>query len=198
MVQNHLPDIRNNSPEQLCSPSSHLSVASRSSSRASTSIACSTRECSPEYMLESVSISSHDPLSPLSPLPPQYPQQAQSPPSKTPIPSDSPLFSQPVVDESRKQLKSFTKSLRRARSFKAAREKIEKKEEGSEADLRGQEVTFLIKKSLSGRIGWKIMPEDEKMNLKINKECVGQVMEKIRDLQFCGENVPDKMSIMIE
>ena len=46
--------------------------------------------------------------------------------------------------------------------------------------MRGQEVTFLIKKSLSGRIGWKIMPEDEKLNIKINKACVEQVMERIR------------------
>ena len=85
--------------------------------------------------------------------------------------------------------------------------------------MRGQEVTFLIKKSLSGRIGWKIMPEDEKLNIKINKACVEQVMERIRwagffiiifffyklsnlfnfrDLQFSGETVRSEMTIVIE
>ena len=52
--------------------------------------------------------------------------------------------------------------------------------EEPEADLKGQEVTFLIKKSLSGRIGWKIMPEDETLNMKMCSACVEQVMERIR------------------
>ena len=83
--------------------------------------------------------------------------------------------------------------------------------------MRGQEVTFLIKKSLSGRIGWKIMPEDENINLK-NMACIEQVMERIRwgiailikryvffdyfyfsrDLQFSGETIPSQITIVIE
>ena len=47
-------------------------------------------------------------------------------------------------------------------------------------DLTGKEVTFLIKKSLSGRIGWKIMPEDDNLNLKINATILEQVMARIR------------------
>ena len=50
----------------------------------------------------------------------------------------------------------------------------------TEDDMRGQEVTFLIAKSLSGRIGWKIMAEDEKLNMRINSAWVEQVMERIR------------------
>ena len=47
-------------------------------------------------------------------------------------------------------------------------------------DLRGQEVTFLIRRSMSGRIGWKIMPEDETLNLRMNCGCLEQIMQRIR------------------
>ena len=53
-------------------------------------------------------------------------------------------------------------------------------------DLTGKEVTFLIKKSLSGRIGWKIMPEDDNLNLKINATILEQVMARIRWKQTLG------------
>ena len=48
------------------------------------------------------------------------------------------------------------------------------------SDLRGQEVTFLVRRSLAGRLGWKIMPEDETVDLKVNCGCVDQVMQIIR------------------
>ena len=48
------------------------------------------------------------------------------------------------------------------------------------SDLRGQEVTFLVRRSLAGRLGWKIMPEDETVDLKVNYGCVEQVMQIIR------------------
>ena len=47
-------------------------------------------------------------------------------------------------------------------------------------DLIGKEVSFTIKKSLTGRIGWKIMPEDENLNLKMNAYVLEQVMNRIR------------------
>ena len=47
-------------------------------------------------------------------------------------------------------------------------------------DFRGKEVTFLIRKSMSGRIGWKIMPEDETLNLRMNRGCMEQIMQRIR------------------
>ena len=53
-------------------------------------------------------------------------------------------------------------------------------------DLTGKEVTFLIKKSLSGRVGWKIMPEDDNLNLKINATILEQVMARIRWKQTFG------------
>ena len=44
----------------------------------------------------------------------------------------------------------------------------------------GQEVSFTIKKSLSGRVGWKIMPEEENLNLRVNASVLEQVMNRIR------------------
>ena len=47
-------------------------------------------------------------------------------------------------------------------------------------DLTGREITFLIKKSVGGRVGWKIMPEEENLNLKINRHVLETVMNRIR------------------
>ena len=49
-----------------------------------------------------------------------------------------------------------------------------------ESSLSGQEVIFLIAKTMSGRVGWKIMAEDENMNMRMNREWVDQVMQRIR------------------
>ena len=46
--------------------------------------------------------------------------------------------------------------------------------------IRGEWVTFLIKKSVIGRNGWKIMTENEAMNLRLNRETIEMVTEKIR------------------
>jgi len=42
------------------------------------------------------------------------------------------------------------------------------------------------------------MPEDDNLNLKINAQILEQVMARIRDMQFSGEVVPAKMSIVIQ
>ena len=41
-------------------------------------------------------------------------------------------------------------------------------------------MIFLISKTMSGRIGWKIMAEDENINIRMNREGVEQVMQRIR------------------
>ena len=46
-------------------------------------------------------------------------------------------------------------------------------------------------------MGWKIMPEDEDLNLKINKDVMDQVMDRIRSMQYSGEVVPERISITI-
>ena len=55
---------------------------------------------------------------------------------------------------------------------------------GPGSDLTGQEVTFLLAKTLSGRMGWKIMTEDEELSLRINGKGVEQVMRRIRLAAF--------------
>ena len=49
-----------------------------------------------------------------------------------------------------------------------------------EVSVAGQEVTFRVKKSTLGRVGWRIMPEDDSLNLKMNQDILNQVLERIR------------------
>ena len=46
--------------------------------------------------------------------------------------------------------------------------------------MLNNEITFRVKKSKLGRTGWKIMPEDESLNLKINRNILNEVLERIR------------------
>ena len=41
-------------------------------------------------------------------------------------------------------------------------------------------MIFLIAKTMSGRVGWKIMAEDENINIRMNREGVEQVMQRLR------------------
>ena len=43
-----------------------------------------------------------------------------------------------------------------------------------------REVTFRVKKNTKGRSGWKIMPEDEGINLQINKEVLDKCLERLK------------------
>jgi len=162
---------------------------------ASTSTTGSTRDSSPDYRLEMMSVSTSTSISPIPPISPTPPD---SPSRKTPISADSPLLAKAPTDSARKRLKSFSRTMRRARSFRASREKSVDKYGHQEMDLIGKEVSFTIKKSLTGRIGWKIMPEDENLNLKMNAYVLEQVMNRIRELQFSGQVIPDRMSLRIE
>merc|ERR1712179_48622 len=162
MGREHTPASRDSSPSQLINNGD----SSRTSSSASTYITSYTRESTPEFRLECISIS---------PLP-NSPEKSEVIPTKIPISASSPLLSQPCLDETTKELKIFNKSLRRARSFRAGREKIQKKSSEPPASLSG----------------WKIMPEDETIQLQ-GLHCLEQVMERIRDLQFTGEVIPQKL-----
>ena len=46
--------------------------------------------------------------------------------------------------------------------------------------MLNNEITFKVKKSKVGRTGWKIMPEDETLNLRINRNILSDVLERIR------------------
>ena len=54
--------------------------------------------------------------------------------------------------------------------------------------IRGEWVTFLIRKSLTGRSGWRIMTENENMNLRVNRETIEMVTEKIRSVAISMNN----------
>ena len=60
------------------------------------------------------------------------------------------------------------------------------------------QVSFLIRKSLLGRSGWKVMPEDDSLNLKMNKElfklrCLIMNMQTI-DLTFSNEHADNQFN----
>ena len=44
----------------------------------------------------------------------------------------------------------------------------------------GDSVTFIIKKHQRGKDGWKIMPEDQSFNIKINASILAQAVETVR------------------
>ena len=44
----------------------------------------------------------------------------------------------------------------------------------------GDTVTFIIKKHQTGKEGWKIMPEDESFNIKLNASILGQAAHTVR------------------
>jgi len=41
------------------------------------------------------------------------------------------------------------------------------------------------------------MPEDTNIDFKINPEVLEQVLARLRELQYSGEVIPDKMSLLI-
>jgi len=106
-------------------------------------------------------------------------------------------------------VKSFNKELRRARSFRNAREKSASRN-SSAANSRcsspcpesflqrhkiGQEVSFSIKKSFGSRKGWKIMPDDGQQN--IDASALQSVVSIIKDMEIKGFAVPERISIKI-
>jgi len=120
---------------------------------------------------------------------------------KTPVSADCPLLKKSPQDPVRRRLRSFNKSLKKAQSFRISREKMCPQKSVSQPILEPKErreVTFIVRKSMLGRIGWKIMPEDENLDLKMNKDILGQVLERIRSMQYSGEVVPDKISITVQ
>ena len=44
----------------------------------------------------------------------------------------------------------------------------------------GDSVSFLIKKHKFGKEGWKIMPEDESFDIKLNARILSQAVETVR------------------
>merc|ERR1711892_1214611 len=73
------------------------------------------------------------------------PHQPKSLTSKTDIPADSPLLTKPPVDSRRRRFRSLNKDLRRARSFRASRERSsEQAATEPTPSLSGQSVSVII------------------------------------------------------
>jgi len=118
------------------------------------------------------------------------------------VPQNSPLLTKIKPDPIIQRIRSFNRSLKKAHSFRLSRERTSgPQEDGSKepaaGTFGGREVTFKIKKTTLGRIGWKIMPDDESLNLRMNKEILDQVLDRIRTMQYSGESVPDKISVIL-
>lgn len=69
-------------------------------------------------------------------------------------------------------------------------------EQNNAEDLK--EITFTIRKSKFGRVGWKVMPEEGCNLKKLNAEIIERVMSRIRDMEFSGKPIPDKMTVPID
>jgi type IV secretory pathway VirB10-like protein len=136
--------------------------------------------------------------------PPAPPTPPPSPAvTRTPVPQDSPLLQKAVPqDPILKRIRSFNKSLKKAQSFRLTRAKSKSVEKILEPEVEetfsGREISFKVKKTMMGRIGWRIMPEDDSLNLKMNKDILNQVLESIKDMQYCGQTVPDKITVKLQ
>merc|ERR1712106_1261146 len=130
-----------------------------------------SKQSTPDIRLEFYDIAELSPLSTpagsRSPSPyeliPRSPSRSPSPrPTHSPIPLSSPLLSPHTDSPALKRAKSFNKDLRRARSFRAAREKSSSRQ-NSAANSRNpspcrdagnnMEVSFSIRRALGSRKG---------------------------------------------
>ena len=59
------------------------------------------------------------------------------------------------------------------------------------------EVTFEIRKSQFGRKGWKVMPENDLDLRVVGPKVIEMVMLRIRDLDYSGHPVPERMTIRL-
>lgn len=199
-------------------PSSNRSTPVRATEPVNILTSDSNHGSTPDIRLEFWDI---DELSPLStpatsprnspsPLKARSPSRSPSPrPLCSPLPPGSPLLSPHPISPALKRARSFNKELRRARSFRALREKSCSRN-GSLANSRcgspepeiqtinnihvPQEVSFSIKRTLGTRKGWKIMPED---GHALEGEALIKVVNMIKDIEFQGFAVPERITIKI-
>merc|ERR1712106_850131 len=172
----------------------------------------------PDIRLEFWDIEELSPLSTPAGSPPRSPSpyelaprcisRSPSPCSiRSPISSSSPLLFPNTASPALKRAKSFNKELRRARSFRAAREKSSsrqnsavnsrnpspcKRTNNEKASDQNQEISFSIKPALGSRKGWKILAEDGN---SIDGSALRTVVSMIKDMETQGFAVPERISI---
>ena len=73
-------------------------------------------------------------------------------------------------------------------------------DEHVDALLGLNEVTFHVSQTKFGRRGWKVMPAEDGVNLAALSSCgaVEQVMTQIRNFEYSGRCVPEKITIMLK
>jgi len=174
-----------------------------------------SKQSTPDIRLEYWDINELSPLSTpavsRSPSPFDFqdfrPSRSPSPRTvRSPLPPNSPLLSPLRASPTLNRVKSFNKELRRARSFRNAREKSSSRNNSAansrcsspapeSMNKQGQEVSFSIKKSFGSRKGWKIMPDDGQQN--IDDSALKSVVSIIKDMELKGFAVPERISIKV-
>jgi len=133
---------------------------------------------------------------------PKSPSRSPSPrPTSSPVPLSSPLLSPHTPSPALKRVKSFNKELRRAASFRAARERSSSRQSSavnsrnpSPCRETDKEVSFSIKRALGSRKGWKIMADD---GHSFDGSALKTVVSMIKDMEFQGFAVPERISVKI-
>jgi len=129
--------------------------------------------------------------------------RAQSPAvSRSPIRPDSPLLCPHKLSPALSRARSFNKDLRRAASFRAARERESLSRNNSPAGSRNtsperlakREISFQVKKALGLRKGWKIIADDTEM---MDGAALKTVVSMIKDMEYQGCAVPDRITVKI-
>merc|ERR1712088_864936 len=132
-----------------------------------------------------------------------------SPRSVTPVPQDSPLLHPRALSPCVQRARSFNKDLRRAASFRAAKERSCSRNSSAANSRQGSpepapvvnnlpqhatELSFSIKRALGARKGWKIMTEDgETLDSNALKTVVGM----IKEIEYQGLAVPERITIKV-
>merc|ERR1719147_90006 len=135
-----------------------------------------------------------------SPSPVNAPSRPESPAvSRSPIRPDSPLLCPHKLSPAVSRARSFNKDLRRAASFRAARERESRSRNNSPACSRNTSpetrmVSFQVKKSQGLRKGWKIMADDGEI---INNTALKTVVSMIKDMECQGCAVPDRITVKV-
>jgi len=138
--------------------------------------------------------------------------------SHSPIRPDSPLLCPHTLSPALKRARSFNKNLRRAASFRAARERQSASRNNSPACSRNNspacsrnnspacsrnaspernekhEVSFHVKKALGVRKGWKIMADDGE---EIDNSALKTVVTMIKEMECQGFAVPDRITVKV-
>jgi len=100
------------------------------------------------------------------------------------------------------RVKSFNRNVRRARSFRGMRRErsLDCMAMRSKAETPAEEVTFALSQRKHGRRGWKVMPDGAgggDLRDPVVSAAVERVAAMIRQMEFAGHVVPEKITIKL-